>query len=77
MSRYAMCPVCGRKLRRERDILGDWDGETYVCDHCAGIEDESDDEAISVYDAAQIWLSNGKDEDYTFGFSEEELENAL
>ena len=77
MSRYAMCPVCGRRLRRERDILGDWDGETYVYDHCAGIEDESDDEAISVYDAAQIWLSNGKDEDYTFGFSEEELENAL
>mgnify|MGYP000637570226 FL=1 len=32
---------------------------------------------MSVYDAAQIWLSNGKDEDYTFGYSEEELENAL
>lgn len=30
---------------------------------------------MSVYDAAQIWLSNGKDEDYTFGYSEEELEN--
>lgn len=29
------------------------------------------------YDATQIWLSNGKDEDYTFGYSEEELENAL
>ena len=36
-----------------------------------------DSESISVYDAAQIWLSNGKDEDYTFGYSEEELENAL
>lgn len=34
-------------------------------------------ESISVYDATQIWLSNGKDEDYTFGYSEEELENAL
>ena len=32
---------------------------------------------MSVYDAAQIWLSNGKDEDYTFGYSEEKLENAL
>lgn len=34
-------------------------------------------EAISVYDAALIWASHGKDEDYTFGYSEDELENAL
>jgi hypothetical protein len=30
-----------------------------------------------VYDAAQIWASNGKDEDYMFGYSEDELEDAL
>lgn len=36
-----------------------------------------DDETISVYDAAEIWASNGKDEDYTFGYSEDELEDAL
>jgi hypothetical protein len=24
-----------------------------------------------------IWLSHGKDEDYTFGYSEDELEEAL
>ena len=29
------------------------------------------------YDAALIWMSNGKDEDYTFGYTEEELEDAL
>lgn len=40
-------------------------------------DDEYDDEAISVYDAALIWASNGKDEDYTFGYTEEELEDAL
>ena len=41
-------------------------------------EDEFDDsEAISVYDAALIWASNGKDEDYTYGYSEDELEEAL
>ena len=41
-------------------------------------DDEDDDnETLSVYDAALIWASNGKDEDYTFGYSEEELENAL
>ena len=38
---------------------------------------DDDDEGISVYDAAEIWLSNGKDEDYMFGYSEEELEDAL
>lgn len=42
-----------------------------------GVEDDADNEAISVYDAAQIWASHGKDEDYMFGYSEDELENAL
>ena len=42
------------------------------------IEDyDDDDESLSVYDAALIWMSNGKDEDYTFGYSEDELEDAL
>lgn len=36
-----------------------------------------EDESLSVFDAAMIWASNGKDEDYTFGYSEEELEDAL
>lgn len=36
-----------------------------------------DDESLIVYNAALIWMSNGKDEDYTFGYSEEELEDAL
>lgn len=36
-----------------------------------------EDESLSVYDAALIWASNGKDEDYTFGYTEEELEEAF
>ena len=32
---------------------------------------------MDVYDAALIWASNGKDEDYSFGYSEDELESAL
>ena len=32
---------------------------------------------MSAYDAALIWASNGKDEDYMFGYTEEELEDAL
>lgn len=77
MSRYAMCLKCGHRLRRDRDILGYWDGETYVCDYCSSEIDDDESEGLSVYDAAQIWASNGKDEDYTFGYSEEELEEAL
>lgn len=42
MSRYAMCPVCGHRMRRDRDIFGNWDGETYVCDYCAEGYDDDD-----------------------------------
>ena len=34
-------------------------------------------ETLSAYDAALIWMSNGKDEDYTFGYTEDVLEDAL
>ena len=40
-------------------------------------DDYDSDESIDVYDAAEIWFSNGMDEDYTFGYSEEELRRAL
>jgi len=40
-------------------------------------DDDDDGESINVYDAALIWRSNGEDEDYTFGYSEDELRNAL
>ena len=42
-------------------------------------EDHGDsevEESLSVEDAADIWLSNGQDEDYTFGYSEDELRRA-
>ena len=44
-------------------------------DDCPDEDDGS--ERLSVWDAAEIWASNGKDEDYMFGYTEEELENAL
>lgn len=77
MSRYAMCPECGHRLRRVKNAWGIWDEETYHCDYCSGSSDFDDEESLSVYDAALIWASNGKDEDYTFGYSEDELEEAL
>ena len=45
----------------------------------AGLLDNADEssENISVYDAADIWASNGKDDDYTFGYSRNELEDAF
>ena len=41
-------------------------------------EDDEDDagESLSVYDAANIWLSSGMDEDSTFDYSEDELRRA-
>lgn len=39
--------------------------------------DDEEDEKLSIFEAALIWASNGKDEDYTFGYSEEDLEDAL
>lgn len=78
MSRYAMCPECGHRMSRVRNSWGYWDGETYRCDYCAGDDTEDDEgEGLSIYDAALIWASNGEDEDYTFGYSEDELEDTL
>ena len=76
MSRYAMCPDCGHRMRRVIDLDGSWDGESYICDYCDGdMEDDYDDdgECLSVSDAADIWLSSGMDEDSMFGYTEEEL----
>jgi hypothetical protein len=37
---------------------------------------EETEETLSVWDAADIWLSSGMDEDYTFGYTEDELRRA-
>lgn len=76
MSRFTMCPNCGHRMRRVRDAWGNWDGESYICDYCSG-ETGGEEESLSVSEAAVIWASNGKDEDYTFGYTEEELNDAL
>lgn len=69
------CPRCGTSLTK-RYVYS----EMY-CDNCKyGLDVEGDDrsgETLSVYEAANIWASNGKDEDYAFGYSEAELEEAL
>ena len=62
------CKACGYK----NDVTA---ANIYYDDY--DYEDEDDNERLSVYEAALIWESNGKDEDYTFGYSEEDLEDAL
>lgn len=44
MSRYAMCPNCGHRMRRATDMWGYWDGETYICEYCSGDEYDDDDD---------------------------------
>ena len=47
-----------------------------IVDECEYDDDDDDDESLSVWDAADIWRSHGEDEDYMFGYTREELENA-
>ena len=56
----------------------------YVCPVCGDIyhdsdfdSDDDDSECLSVYDAALIWQSSGEDEDYMFGYTEDQLRRAL
>lgn len=60
---FWICPQCGRE-----DY---WNPDDAVDD------EEEDGETLSVSDAADIWASGGKDEDDTFGYTEDELEDAL
>ena len=69
------CPECGVPLYKAYTY------SDMFCKSCRyGLDDdddEDDSESLSVYDAAEIWASNGKDEDYQFGYSTNELENAF
>ena len=67
------CPNCGTYwyIDDNDEYINDGSG----WDASGSVEDS--DEELSVYDAALIWASHGKDDDYTFGYSEEELEDAL
>jgi hypothetical protein len=52
--------------------------EYYGVNNNAEDEDEDDEDGgLSVHNAALIWASHGKDEDYMFGYTEDELEDAL
>ena len=68
------CPICGTYWYVDDDDQFLNDGSDWSPND---EEDDEDDECLSVYDAALIWRSHGKDEDYMFGYTEDELEDAL
>lgn len=75
-NRYRVeCPNCGTYwfVDKDDEMINDGSAWSPNDDEV----DEDDGESLSVYDAALIWVSKGKDEDYMFGYTEEELENAL
>ncbi len=67
----------GPKHYRIYEVLEDGQLVEYeeAC-RCMIGDDHRDGESLSVWDAADIWLSNGMDEDYMFGYSEDELRRA-
>lgn len=71
------CVDCGAEMK----YIGNKEWECTKCNtiyEIEGIEYEDEDyeERLSVWDAAEIWHSHGKDEDYMFGYTEDELEDA-
>lgn len=81
MHRRNICDICGHRMTK----VGE---DEYFCQYCHDHhlnplddyddgEDDYDGESLSVEDAALIWLSHGGDEDYNFGFSDDELRDAL
>lgn len=72
--------LCSNRSHGEMDYIGEGDYECRICGesyHDCDYDDDGSDECLSVYDAADIWESYGRDEDYMFGYTEEELEAAL
>ena len=77
---YKQCPNCGKEAYGEEEIeelFGYRYNGTKPQSWCRECRSSGGNEKLSKEEAALIWASNGKDEDYTFGYDEEELEEAL
>ena len=59
--------------RSDIEISAFHQGLNYMIDYIL----EEENEGLDVYDAADIWDCHGRDEDYMFGYTEEELLEAL
>ena len=80
------CDNCGALMNHQAGFTCAFG--TWTCEEC-GYEndvsadniiaddwDDDDSDRLDVYEASLIWKSHGKDEDYMFGYTEEELEDA-
>lgn len=70
-----------QELRRIQEEIDEAEGDFQrAVDAQYDIDDEDEEggeEALSLADAALIWKSRGMDEDYTFGYTEDELRQEL
>lgn len=72
---------CGRINEKIAEAEHDFQSAQEDFDSLSGADDDDDSdgasgEALNVHDAADIWISNGMDEDYRFGYTEDELRRA-
>jgi len=73
---------CNKRCGVDMEYIGDGD---WKCPKCGSViafgepdeEDDDNGESINVWDAADIYASQGFDEDYQFGYTHEELMKAL
>ena len=67
-----LCASCAiDNIEEENAMYGNHDDDDDEEDY------DDDDERLDVYTAAENWLASGEDEDCMFGYTEEELRNAL
>ncbi len=71
------CPNCGTYWFVDRHDQMINDGTAWSPNDDDDDDDDDNSERLSVDEAALIWASHGKDEDYMFGYTEDELEAAL
>ena len=77
---FAECPQCGKMAFSKEDIDNEFGyryGGTKPQSWCKECRANRGKSGLSREDAALNWLSSGKDEDYTFGYNESELEDEL
>lgn len=70
---------CDKGCGVDMEYVCDWEWKCPACGSIIvfGESDENDEgESLSVWEVADIYFSNGCDEDYQFGYTHEELEKA-
>lgn len=73
-------PLCKDNGHGQMDYKGNGNYECSVCGfeyHDDDFDNDYSDERLPIDEAAAIWVSHGKDEDYMFGYTKKQLEKAL